>query len=61
MQENLSEFYSWIDKSIEIGSIIQKCLLVIYGKNKRSNVEQTEDGLKRKKTEYSSKKHNLHN
>ena len=34
---------------------------MIYGKNKRSNVEQTEDGLKRKKTEYSSKKHNKHN
>lgn len=27
----------------------------------RSNVEQTEDGPKRKKTKYSSKKHNKHN
>lgn len=51
-------FYSRIDKSIEIGSIIQKCLLVIYGKNKRSNVDQSEDDPKRKKTKYSSKKHN---
>ena len=34
-------FYSRIDKSIEIGSIIQKCLLVIYGKNKRSSREKT--------------------
>lgn len=34
--------------NIEIGSIIQKCLLVICGKNKCSNVEQTEDGPKRK-------------
>ena len=29
---NLGIFYSWIDKSIEIELITQKCLLVIYGK-----------------------------
>ena len=31
-------FYGWIDGNIEIGSIIQKCLFVIFEKNKRSNV-----------------------
>lgn len=50
LQLDRQEHWDWVDYT--------EVFTCDLWKNKRSNVEQTEDGPKRKKTKYSSKKRN---